>query len=253
MKTRPKRIDIIRLELEQSYVLDENLAIYRYLGFDKFVHMIETNSLKFVRCKEWEDPHEGKIHRDEINYYNSLIEDRSERGAPVGIPESLKKFSSETLNYTFGTSWSLANDHDAMWRIYSSDKRGLMIKSTLKKIESSIKNISLKPNCCLFYSIGKVTYDKKKECNNLEGWFNKRRAFDHEQEVRAVIRVSAPAPMITGYFGGKVTYSPITSALIDEVVIDPRASDWHVESVRSYCKSKEIDKVSKSSLYDKLE
>ncbi len=49
----------------------------------------------------------------------------------------------------------------------------------------------------------------------------------------------------------KIVFTPIEDDFVDEVRIDPRAEDWIVQTIKSYCKSKNVDNIERSGLYGK--
>jgi hypothetical protein len=142
-----------------------------------------TNQLVLVNPDMWDDPFE--------NFY--LKADAYSAGEKISLA-SLRKGS-------FGQCWTLNEDTDAMWRIYSSDKCGVRLKTTVGKLfNAAIKAQGLFADFSCY--IGKVEYLTKEQIleihqqsfymTTLGGQgdglasmlLRKRTAFEHESEVR---------------------------------------------------------------------
>lgn len=87
-----------------------NQYIYRLFPFDRFIDLLRTSSIALVKPKLWEDPYENLMNRE-------LVERNT--GRKFSIPHY--------SNDLFCQCWSLCYESDAMWRIYSSDKRGVLV------------------------------------------------------------------------------------------------------------------------------
>ena len=87
--------------------------LYRYIGFDTFVDMIQSKSLAFVLPSVWEDPRELQA----VYTYIRQQEDTITRLFLLGI-----------LDKTYAQCWSALEESDAMWRIYSYSNKALRIK-----------------------------------------------------------------------------------------------------------------------------
>lgn len=62
----------------------------------------------------------------------------------------------------FGQCWTLKSASDAMWRIYSHDKQGIRIRTTIRKLIQSLANHCEEwAEVCAF--IGKVQYLNEKK------------------------------------------------------------------------------------------
>jgi hypothetical protein len=183
-------------------------------------------------------------------------------------------FKEDSKNY-FGQCWTLIEDSDAMWRIYSQDKQCVRIKTTIKKLFNSLI-------ACSFIQherfvglindtfIGKVVYKSNEELNLwmneqkisrsnsmpniIESLYIKRDHFQHEAEVRVIYYADEKDnKLVSNVNPPLVSFTIDPSYLIDEIAFDPRGEDSYI----SYCKSslmKEFsiseNKIKKSKLYD---
>lgn len=91
------------------------VPIYQILPL-KYAKLILTNKeLRFNNVfKYWDDPYELFLFKQNI-----LIE---------GTPLTIKDFDKRH----YGQCWSLNKDTDAMWRIYSPQKDGVRLKTTIR-------------------------------------------------------------------------------------------------------------------------
>jgi hypothetical protein len=75
-------------------------------------------------------------------------------------------------------------ESDAMWKIYAS-QLGVSISSSAAKMKSSIKMIVPKIYAeQAELNLAAVHYEDTDECQDIEPWLIKRKAFTHEKEVR---------------------------------------------------------------------
>lgn len=139
----------------------------------------------------------------------------------------------------FGQCWSLNGESDALWRIYSPNKEGLMIETTVKNFHL-IKDISygmLAP--IIYYDDLRTALETVSNSNRYKMFGNaliKRKAFEHELEVRLLVVNNERS--IGKHYSGDVTRIDLDLDpfnFIDGITIDPRASDWFVYTIQDYC------------------
>ena len=123
----------------------------------------------------------------------------------------------------------------AMWKLYSREHDGVAIKTDFKSLSESFTGEA----SILIGTVSYVDYDTAfiPENNTLSPFLHKRKSFEPEREVRALIQ---KIPSQDGksdlsqdvYEVGK--YQPVDlSTLISEVVIAPFAEDWFPELIIS--------------------
>lgn len=243
-------IHFSKKELEAINLSD--IHIYRIFPFDRFIDLITQSSNVLVQPQLWEDPYENPL--------KGIITD----------PKTATQFSIPLFERVFAQCWSLHDQSDAMWRIYSPDKKGVLVKVKADNLLSSLASapeIKISSHQRLF--LGKVLYKtqinlKKVFENNTyiktilrkplmkppiaaaKSLLYKRDSFKHEEEVRIIFInhvLDDAKPKIS-----KFTINP--KSLIESVTLDPR-----LENV-DYKRQKDIIKavgysggISKSSLY----
>lgn len=202
--------------------IDLETKIYRTFSLTRFIDAFTTDTNTLVRTKLWEDPFE--------NFFLSggAITDK---GEPV-CTASLR-------NEWYGQCWTTNSDSDAMWRIYSPDKLGVKVETTVGGLFGALyeKNDVYSH---LKYLIGVVEYQSKEDIENFlantrfmdlamggqshalaKTLLMKRKAFDHEQEVRLLFRDSGDE-----FINNDVATFPTDwKSIITEAALDPRATE----------------------------
>lgn len=193
-----------------------NSYIYRIISVDRLKELFSTRVNVLVAPKLWDDPFENFILRS-----NAIL--------PSGEQVSL-----DFRNNFYGQCWTTHKASDAMWRIYSHDKKTVRIRTTIRKLFESLKSVlgdwatrqcfigrvEYLPNKKLIH-FAKTVFTKKympDHSNFAETLFVKRPAFSHEKEIRLL------------YFEREYHDNPESlyryqvnpHDLIDQIMIDPR-------------------------------
>jgi hypothetical protein len=219
--------------------------IYRIISFDRLVRMFQTNKMTFVKPEKWDDPFENFIAKTKIYMGSSFLD--------VGIRKN-----------PHGACWTRKSVSDAIWRIYSHDKKSVRIKSTPKIICRNIaKGLQDYPNSKLF--IGKVEYlttnqikEKAKTFTKgvisgdsgrvvAESLLFKRNSFSHEKEVRVLVIDQDDISK-----DGVLSINVDPHEIIQSVLIDSRAPSELVDVYTNYLENALHfnGNVGKSTLYD---
>lgn len=231
---------------------DLDISIYRIFSFDRLRQIFSEKKLTLVKPKLWDDPFENFI----LN---------AEGQMPDG-----RVFSFGARELFYGQCWTLARENDAMWRIYSPEKDGVKVKTTIRKLFKPLFDKGghlTKTNGDIYNHsafIGKVKYETTKvllEMLNDEtrmsskvydksGWgqastfYFKRIAFKHEREVR--IMWFERENSNSDFF--KFEIEP--NELFDQIVFDPQMKKSVYKRQKEELKSWGYDKsVFQSGLY----
>lgn len=194
--------------------------------------MFETRKNTLVKPKLWEDTFENFVLKSKLKFLDGSV------------------ITLDTHERLYGQCWTISNASDAMWRIYSHDKKSIRIRTTVGKLLSSLSianaNGAMKEAC-----IGKVEYKseaqimalaKKAFTRNAQMTFGslfrtllvKRKAFEHEKEVR----------LIQLDWGNELPKNDIFSyeidphELITQIMIDPRTSYQDFEIMKDDIRKK---------------
>lgn len=204
--------------------------VYRIFSYERFIELITTNQLVLVQPSMWDDPYENFFLKTEV------VSDDGE----FGSLESL-------CNSWYGQCWTENEDTDAMWRIYSPEKRGVRVKTTIRKLFLTLYDTS-DTNCSLKYFIGKVNYKDKEEIIEFmnsttfsefilggqntqfaEVLCTKRTAFSHENEIRLIVDDIGHKHGRGGLY--KINITP--EELFEEICLDPRLSSSDFLNLRA--------------------
>ena len=204
----------------------KDLPIYRVMPMKRLVDLLSSHKLVLLKPSKWEDPFENQLLSSDIFIDND-------------------KAAVEAKNSVYGQCWTLNEESDAMWRIYSHDKDGVRIKTTPRKLLEALKKTAKYPDITCF--IGKVKYLPIKELGNelreidlfessgsgiANSLLYKRLEFLHENEVR-LIYIGEDGKCNSDLYPFEI--DPLE--LIEEITFDPRASeneiDQHTQTIRS--------------------
>jgi hypothetical protein len=94
--------------------LTPETRVFRVFPVSRLEEVFQSGRITLVRPRKWEDPCENQ-------FYNITVVD-SAAGATVSV-ESMR-------SCLYGQSWTLTEESDVLWRIYSDDKRGIRVATT---------------------------------------------------------------------------------------------------------------------------
>ena len=222
--------------------LDNNKALYRVLSFDGLLQMLNEGSNYLVKTSLWEDVYENFMLKEVFTSGGKKI--------PLSGLE----------NRFYGQCWTSRQASDAIWRIYSPDKKSVRIKTRLGKLYrmKGQNDGAFIVGRVRYYSQAKIQEDiralpviTKGELVSLiiQSLFTKRNSFSHEEEYR-VIYVANPRKENVGAPAKSFVINPF--GFIENIYFDPRADDAYVDRCTrvltdtfKYPKSR----IKKSSLY----
>jgi hypothetical protein len=241
---------------------DENIKIWRYMDFTKFLSFIDKKTLFFTRVDQLEDKFEGRFTK---YLFNPEIEEK----ATPNEKEKLRQYRDNSSKFNERERTALAvncwhmNEYEsaAMWKLYVKSDEGIAIQSTYSRLLNSFYDSD---GYMLF--VGTVKYiDYNKEVIPVDNMFypyiHKRRSFEYERELRAIITPSMITTNPSGKKGKAITlgrlpkegvHIPINiPSLVEMVYVSPTCEIWFEDLVRSVLKTYQIEKIVKrSSLAD---
>lgn len=199
-------------------IVDLDQKIYRIFSIERFKQLLETRELVLVNPKKWDDPFE--------NFFL-----KADAIKPNGRRVSLKGLADSW----YGQCWTYNEESDALWRIYSPEKDGIKVSTTIRKLFGCLwnENDDFRK---VKYFIGKVSYQSRSEIEELRGKNSlmniasggqndkfarllciKRPEFSHENEVRILV-YDTEKKCANGCYIFPFDYQNI----IEDVCIDPR-------------------------------
>lgn len=226
---------------------NEDATIWRYLDFTKFISLLDRRALFFARADKLGDPFEGSYSKGTILRRQVVFADLAQN-AREQLSLQLGQLAREMRRFTLINSWHISDyESAAMWKLYLKTDEGVAIRSTFRRLCDSFRQ-------CSEYTIyvGRVKYIDYESEGVPEGFtFNpflhKRRSFEHEHELRAIIQ---RLPFEEGKGLDWTTelfevgeYVPVDAdTLVDEVFVSPTAPAWFAELVQSATRKYDLDK-----------
>ncbi|MCL2592033.1 MAG: DUF2971 domain-containing protein [Defluviitaleaceae bacterium] len=225
--------------------LDESKEIYKFMGFDRLVEMLKYNKMYLRNVIKWDDTWEYPAryfarNEDELNNLQVDI---------------------------YGSCWCTTEYTDALWRIYSQDKKSACIKTTVKKLKDAIKHqkhdsyffldkvvyvsdeeeaMELVKSISLMRLFGQHTVVDGIDITKILLSTIKRKAFEHEKEVRLLVQNASPTDKLEDGIFIDIDYSE----LISEVILDPRVDERYISEKKSILANDYNIKCRRSDLYD---
>jgi hypothetical protein len=226
------------LNLSES---DLDQRIYRITKPDYVYSLFHRRENVLVSPRKWDDPFENFV----LN-------------SPAMMPNG------ETIEWGFrndfyGQCWTFHKASDAMWRIYSTEKTGIRLRTTIRK---ALTGLAARARADHQAFIGRVSYlsaRKLKQFGNsaigiplnasdfASTLLVKRLAFEHEKEVRLLF-LAEPGDSVED---GTFRYAVDPHTMIDQMMVDPRlgprAADDLISKIRARTRFK--GRILRSLLY----
>lgn len=232
-------MDFVLISTKETSI-SKDTKIFRYISFFSLLAMLEEHTMPFRKVTKFDDPWEAAIRH--------LMRSQPEKQDAIRL----------VMEKTFVSCWSLKSqkDSDALWRIYSQDKLGICIESTIGDLTSALEN-SHGPIDEMQGAIAPIVYENQYDfiLGNIFGrknfddygdilWAcNKRPAFMHEDEIRVMV-ISK-----TIYENDICVLREINAnRLINKIWLDPRLEEWNVSALNAYFKRINIS-CERSDLY----
>lgn len=112
----------------------DRLVLYRTFGIERLFQMLTERKLTLLEPSKWDDPYERALQ--ELSSGKHLFQKPS----------------------MFGLCWSMQGRSDALWRIYSPNKLGVRVSTTVERLRSVLSsNVQNSINLSKLF-LGRVTY-----------------------------------------------------------------------------------------------
>jgi hypothetical protein len=249
---------------------DENAKIWRYLDFTKFLHLLEKSSLAFCRSDCLIDKFEGSyptgnIKERNIRYPAERIRSNSQPNdypassshiiMGITFAEAIAAANEQYKKSTAINCWHI-NEHEsvAMWKLYLKSDEGVAIQSTYKRLFDCLRTYDDQDSDVYIGKVKYIDYNKEfvPEKENIAPFIYKRKSFEHENELRAIIsrepfeQNHQIGDMIDKSYD-ELVYIPVDlDVLIKEVRVSPTSADWFYELVKlvidRYLPKKNVEK-----------
>jgi hypothetical protein len=224
----------------------DTTVLWRYMDFAGFVHLLETQTLRFSRADQFEDPLEGTLTDAELEYIHSNQLPSEDFG--ITLRQAYVGMSKFMRVTTYVNCWRAGGGESlAMWDLYGKGNGIVAVKSTVGLLKNAFNGFS----GSIF--LAKVLYIDWATApwhdNALIMCARKDSSYQHESEVRAMIfepehakeNVFSVNPK--AWYDRTVNDAPLAievsidvSTLITEVVVGPRERPWVAELVKRVLK-----------------
>lgn len=232
-----------------------NDMLWHFMDLAKFISMLKENALYLTRVDQFSDPFECAIGViDDKPRYDTFYLDFCKNAVATAPIDDKSKLTSEYVQenaerlFKEIAEWNKRNrvrsfvscwhkntvESEAMWQLYVKDQtQGIAIQTTYSKLCHALNR---EPEL----SIGEVNYiDYTQQVvymNDVQ-WY-KRKAFEHEREVRVLKYVHNASDTCYGI------KQPIdVNILIENIFVSPFAKQWFIDIVNDILQKYNIDKM----------
>lgn len=205
-----------------------DVPLWRYMDFTKFVSMLQNDALFFPTVAKLLDPFEGSYARG-----NKELRPKVHKHMPSASDLSAGEIVQRLRGHVAVSCWhSNEQESAAMWKLYAKTHEAVCVQTTFRKLQVAMTGQAR------VGMVRYVDYDKGwiPESNPLAPFLYKRKSFEHEREVRAIIEpaempallkeAGEPTPAAGRWVGINVAET------IERVFIAPDAPPWFLELVR---------------------
>jgi hypothetical protein len=225
------------------------------MDLSKYLSLLDSSALFFSRADYLRDPYEGATSHANRIIRPTVYQD----SIPHSAFEAVSSLQQWARQWTFINCWHMnESESDAMWRIYARTSDAVAIQSTFARLKGVLSGRAF---------LGVIKYidyntEWMPEGNTFYPLVHKRKAFEHERELRALIQElpskSDPSGSATTAIyripngeAGRVVPIQILE-LIERVYIAPTAPAWFRDIVRSISARYEIDVPVEQSALDTI-
>ena len=214
-----------------------DIPIWRYMDFTKFVSMLVRKGIFFSRLDRLGDPFEGSLPKlntrdDTFALPKEIAENPKLKESYLGSFKRMREIVRDLRAWIFASTWHMSEyESAAMWKLYARTEEAICVRSTYAKLSAAL------PEDVLLGEVIYIDYDQHivPFGNLLWPYIHKRKSFEHERELRAII-ADLPAgladppkePPATG-----VWREVDLVFLIDRVYVAPTAPEWFLETVQA--------------------
>jgi hypothetical protein len=227
---------------------DDEIKIWKYMDFTKLISLLDTGCLFFSRADSFDDPFEGSYPRNNVEFRKSVPKELDEESQEhyLKVINNTKDTNKHWPRYTAISCWHMNEfESAAMWSLYLKSDEGIAIQSSYNKLKKSIIDDEK-----VYLGVVKyIDYNSYyiKDNNILIPFVHKRKSFEHESELRAVM---LKKPISSGEIdfkeetikkGGGVPIKVNIKELIDKIYVAPNAPIWFHKLVNTIVKRYEPD------------
>src|SRR5690606_865342 len=107
---------------------DPDAKIWRYLGFAKFVWMLDRRRLSMPHCTRMEDPYEGTTPLALVEQLEAGAKDRDD-------PDRLRRLAADFRKGWFVSAWHINDvESEAMWKLFAASRNAVALQTTFARL-----------------------------------------------------------------------------------------------------------------------
>jgi len=231
---------------------DENILLWRYMDFTKFVALISSKTLFFSRADLFDDTFEGSYPLANLKIRPYIYQKNMTSEQFNSMTNQMANIAKCAREWTYINCWH-ANKYEsaAMWNLYAKTNEAVAIVTDYKKLKNNL------PNNVYLGVVNYIDYEKEwiPEGNIFSPFLHKRKSFEHEKEVRAIIQ-KLPNNKNQGIVLGKknsisgISVNIDIDSLIKTIYVSPTAPQWIFDLTKEVLQTYKIKiEVIKSNLY----
>ena len=218
---------------------DSGELVWRFIDLSRFLAMLFSQSLHFARGDQFDDPYEGRLP-DEM-----MVRIKSNN---LQAFEMWRQFGQNSQFENYVNCWYMAKQESAaMWNPGAGRTVDVAVVSTYGALIDSFHQTPEQ------VTVGRVEYgtehlvNQTAMPNGFEFWYSKRKEFESEKEIRAVIwhplggvggvivrKAGRPVEMTWVTLSGHESPHGLTvrvdlPSLVQRVVVSPERPQWLVD------------------------
>jgi len=200
---------------------DPNVKIWRYTDFSRYVSLLTSGALFFSRVDLLGDRYEGAT-----SHANRPLWPIVYRDIGLSALEVNSRHAQWERQWTFVNCWHVNEDEsDAMWRAYTRTSEAVAIQSSYARLHRVL------PSGTFVGMVEYIDYQKDwmPEGNAFYRFMHKRKCFEHERELRALIQDLPTTGSGFNYIlnpeAGRLIPVQIPE-LVERVFVAPTAPAW---------------------------
>lgn len=217
--------------------------LHKYIPLRYLLVLLKEKMLILKPVASWEDPFE--------NFFLKQHFVQPGQNDPYVTVENLTKS-------LYGMSWTLQDETDSLWRIYSPDKMSVRITTTVEKLVNTVCSEDDKWDVWMNTVQYKTDEEIKtwlSQCKDIklrndfiermnESFFIKREAFEAEKEYRLVVNYAKE-------IRPTICFRCDPENLINSILVDPRVNEYEYDGIKASLLAYGVEetKIAKSKLY----
>ena len=223
--------------VKDSQPSDED-NLWRYLSLPALIDLLETSTLHFARADTLGDPFEGRMtFLDEIRTSQDLKDKERWRDDYKRCLESWK-------SRVFINCWRVDElESVAMWKQYGTHMGSVAILTTYGTLVESLPQRSMVGSVQYLDYRGTEEKDSLRDKSMLDAFMSKRKQFEYEKEVRAII-----CDQHADECGIKVVVH--VKEIVQAIIVQPDASPWIREAIKKLLDRYDMGQKVRSSVLD---